>query len=295
MASKLELAKEANVLPVARVPALQADLAGVALTSPDPVKLAEFYERALQYQGEWSGDQWIGSRDLRWLTVGPGSAKNLAYTAFSVPDERSLLQLQARLTQASIEFSEMPAIVLLGKAIAFADPDGNRLIFGVRGAESRIDSVPPTPARLQHVVFATDATAAMVRFYCDVIGFAPLDYVRDADSDLTAAFLNCGAEHHSIAIFRAAEKRLDHLCFDVDNWSHIRDWADWFAQHHISLRWGPGRHGPGNNLFFFVNDPDGNWLEFSAELEQIDGTRPLGTWAHEERTLNSWGSAFLRS
>tara|TARA_R110000787_G_scaffold173004_1_gene285615 strand:- start:1 stop:963 length:963 start_codon:yes stop_codon:yes gene_type:complete len=297
LASELELLKEAGSLPMARVPVLQADLAGVALTSPDPVKLVKFYEHILQYTGKMSGDQWIGQRDLRWLTVGPGSAKNLAYTALSVPDERSLLQLQDRLTQASIEFSEMPAAVLLGKAITFADPDGNRLIFGVRDAESAIDidSASPAPARLQHVVFATDAAAAMVRFYCDVIGFAPLDYVKDTDGDLTSAFLNCGADHHSIAIFRAAGKRLDHLCFDVDNWSHIRDWADWFGQHHISLRWGPGRHGPGNNLFFFVNDPDDNWLEFSAELEQVDGTRPLVTWAHEERTLNSWGSAFLRS
>ena len=75
----------------------------------------------------------------------------------------------------------------------------------------------------------------------------------------------------------------------------IRDWADRFAERHIPLRWGPGRHGPGNNLFFFVTDPDGNWVEFSCDLEQVEGPRPVKTWAHEERTLNSWGAAYMRS
>jgi hypothetical protein len=81
----------------------------------------------------------------------------------------------------------------------------------------------------------------------------------------------------------------------VADWTAIRDWADRFADRRITLRWGPGRHGPGNNLFFFVNDPDGNWIEFSTELELVEGPRETKLWIHEERTLNSWGTAFLRS
>ena len=33
--------------------------------------------------------------------------------------------------------------------------------------------------------------------------------------------------------------------------------------------WGPGRHGPGNNLFVFYTYPDGDWIEISGELETI--------------------------
>ena len=44
-----------------------------------------------------------------------------------------------------------------------------------------------------------------------------------------------------------------------------------------------------------VNDPDGNWLEFSSELALVEGASPIRLWAHEERTLNSWGAALLRS
>jgi len=35
------------------------------------------------------------------------------------------------------------------------------------------------------------------------------------------------------------------------------------------VKWGPGRHGPGNNLFVFIHDLDGNWVEVSAELEHV--------------------------
>jgi catechol 2,3-dioxygenase len=59
---------------------------------------------------------------------------------------------------------------------------------------------------------------------------------------------------------------------------------------------GPGRHGPGNDLFIFIVDPDENWIEISAELEIIhDHDRPVKHWPHRERTLNQWGRAILRA
>jgi catechol-2,3-dioxygenase len=74
----------------------------------------------------------------------------------------------------------------------------------------------------------------------------------------------------------------------------IRDWADRFAARGIPLMWGPGRHGPGNNLFIFIVDPDGNWIEMSTELEVIDD-RPVKKWPHTDRTLNLWGKGLLRA
>jgi hypothetical protein len=37
--------------------------------------------------------------------------------------------------------------------------------------------------------------------------------------------------------------------------------------------WGPGRHGPGNNLFVFVDVPAGHHLELSAEMEMLHDDR----------------------
>jgi hypothetical protein len=62
----------------------------------------------------------------------------------------------------------------------------------------------------------------------------------------------------------------------------------------IKLWWGPGRHGPGNNLFFMVEDPDGYKVEISAELESMADDDPVRQWPHNERSLNLWGPGWMR-
>jgi hypothetical protein len=44
-----------------------------------------------------------------------------------------------------------------------------------------------------------------------------------------------------------------------------------------------------------LNDPDGNAFEFSAEIEHVPYDIPAREWPHEQRTLNYWGSAWMRS
>ena len=87
---------------------------------------------------------------------------------------------------------------------------------------------------------------------------------------------------------------MDHHSYEAGDWGYIRDWCDHFASHDIQLDWGPGRHGPGNNLFVFITDPDGNWIEVSAELEVIYD-RGVVDWPQHPRTLNKWGRAIMRS
>ena len=87
----------------------------------------------------------------------------------------------------------------------------------------------------------------------------------------------------------------DHHCYEAIEWNYIRDWCDRFSAHNIALKWGPGRHGPGNNLFAFIEDPDANNLEVSAELQTIYGQTKTKQWAQSQRTLNLWGNAMMRS
>jgi len=277
-----------------QAPRLEASLWEVAVTSPDVARLSAFYAEALGYVGAASGEAWRGRLAGRGLAIHPGSANTLRHAVFAVAGDAQLLRLRERLAQAASPVDNIDWPGLRGASVQATDPDGNRLIFGV--PEPVADTAEgPLAARLQHVVFASDQVLPMLAFYRDVVGFAPADFVFDEAQDVTSVFLRCGEEHHSLAVFRASRRRLDHFCYEVEDWGQIRDWADRFAARRISLKWGPGRHGPGNNLFLFVNDPDGNWLEFSAELERIVTPRPAGRWVHEERTLNSWGTAFLRS
>ena len=82
---------------------------------------------------------------------------------------------------------------------------------------------------------------------------------------------------------------------ETTSWNDIRDWADHLGDMRIELSWGPGRHGPGNNLFFMVCDADGNMVELSAEIEEMDRYMAARQWKHEPHTLNLWGVAWMRS
>lgn len=139
----------------------------------------------------------------------------------------------------------------------------------------------------------------MVRFYSESLGFAISDNVRTAAGedagDLRACFLRTDPLHHALALFKSPVAGFDHQAFESPSWEHLKQWADHMAAERIEIAWGVGRHGPGNDTFFMIRDLDQNLVEISAELEVCLPTRPAGEWKHEERTLNLWGKAILRS
>ena len=131
-------------------------------------------------------------------------------------------------------------------------------------------------------------------FYENKLGFQVTDRVVKNNGELATCFTTSNHEHHTIACFKSSKKGMDHHSYEAGDWNHIKGWCDHFALNNIKLVWGPGRHGPGNNLFVFIEDIDGNWIEISAELETVHG-RPVKNWPQEERTLNLWGNAIMRS
>lgn len=277
---------------------LKASLFELAIQSDDPQRLADFYSRAMGYQFRAVGDALLGSALDRRLAILPGTPKKLGYAAYAVSGQTDLDGLEARLYAAGTAFEWIAMDGFAGDVLAVADPDGNQFRFGLSAIQST--TIAPVgaaalPARLQHVVFATTDVERLLSFFIDTLGFVLSDRVLDGDGGLRTAFVRCSHEHHSLAVFAASENRLDHHCYEAVEWNLIRDWADQFSRQHISLKWGPGRHGPGDNLFLFIHDVDGNWVEISAELEHVDADRPAGVWPHEERTLNSWGIGLLRS
>ena len=272
---------------------LTANLFYNGLQSPNPEGLASFYHRALGYQIQVLEGRCLARAPGRSLLIDLGTAKMLGGIAYSVSNENQLEQLRARLDKAGWSFHERET-EFFADALHLDDPDGNRVTFGISD-QVPVQEVGTPSARLQHVVMASRNAQRLERFFADVLGFSVSDTVVDDTGHLRASFLRCSHEHHSFAVFQAAENRVDHHCYETADWNTIRDWCDRLAALRIPIKWGPGRHGPGNNLFIFVDDPDGNWIELSAELESVTHQRPAGVWPHEQRTLNSWGEAPLRS
>jgi catechol 2,3-dioxygenase-like lactoylglutathione lyase family enzyme len=255
--------------------------------SPQPERLARFYGELLGDRVERLPDaSWLVAGPGRRLVVGEGAAGAVPYFALEVMDPAHL----QRLSGAVRERERFASPLFQDDAFAVTDPDGRKLVLGIAKRETPHEGLP---GRLQHFVCATTQLAEMLAFYRR-LGMVESDRVLEGDT-LTAVFLRSDPEHHSFAAFRAPESRPDHHCYETNGWLDIRDWADRMGKLGIALWWGPGRHGPGNNLFFMIEDPDGHKVEFSAELELMPRDMPPRTWPHEQRTLNLWGSAWMRS
>ncbi|WP_336964536.1 VOC family protein [Sphingobium aquiterrae] len=273
---------------------LNAILDHIAIESDNPGALSTFYAAALRRNVARIGKFDCVERDGRTLLFKSGTKKHIAFSSYSFAAEGDFSALETRLKQANAPIEAAQSPIWQGKALRTRDPDGNAIEFGLN-AGSRAPNLDGPHARLQHVVFATRNVEPVERFYRDICGFGLSDHVLDDEGGVRATFMHSDAEHHALAVFQAAENRLDHHCYEARDWNELRDWADHFAGLGLKLQWGPGRHGPGNNLFLFINDPDGNWIEISAELELLEEGRTPGEWKHEERTLNLWGHGKLRS
>jgi catechol 2,3-dioxygenase-like lactoylglutathione lyase family enzyme len=285
-------------------PIWPAQLDHLRLNTPDPATLARFYGDALGFESlALPDDTLLLHAPGRRLVIGRGRAGERPYHGFRVGDRTQLDQIRRFLDSRGLALEASASSVFEPDAVAVRDPDGWTSIFGVPrqdlptaqpGNDSPAGSMP---ARLQHVVVATDNLPAMMEFYENSLGFVPSDYCAEDPEDpktRRVAFYRSDPEHHSLAIFAASEARADHHAYETTCWNDIRDWADHLASREIRIWWGPGRHGPGNNLFLMIQDPDGFAVELSAELEHLPRSVSARTWPHDERATNLWGPGWIR-
>jgi len=261
--------------------------------STEPERLARFYGKLLGDQVEpLASNEWLVQGHARRMVVGSGAPGAVPWIAMAMKDAAQLSSYAAALDRLGVRREPSPTPLFGAGAFAVTDPDGRRVVFGLPAFLS--ESKDKTTARLQHFVCASTRLDEMLRFYRDTLGMRESDRVLEGE-EIAAVFLRSDPEHHSFATFRAPESRPDHHAYETGGWMDIRDWGDRMASLRIPLWWGPGRHGPGNNLFFMIEDPEGHKVEFSAELELRPQEAAYRSWPHEQRTLNLWGSAWMRS
>lgn len=276
---------------------INAILQRLVLSSPQPEQIASFYGRAFDYRLSRAGDEYRCEGQDRSLWIRHGAINQLVESHFLFADTDSFELYVSDLRRRGVPHTYEKGA--RSGALTVHDPDGRSIVFSVAPAADSATAAPadgmPGPARLQHYAVRTPDPKQLVDFYSQSLSFMVSDLVRDSSGDLTAAFLRTDAEHHALAIFRAPDRRFDHFSCETRDWIALRDWADCLAARSIRLVWGIGRHGPGNDTFFMVLDPDGNLAEISCELEVCADDRPIGHWDHRMETLNQWGVAIMRS
>ena len=261
------------------------------LQSADPAQLAAFYGDAVNMTArQLPGGDWLCEGPQRRMLFTAGKNKRLGFAGFGCRDAEGVAAIRARAEKNGVDILPSPSPLFGPEAFAVSDPDHNIIVFGLGRQEPAAEGLR---GALQHLTLATLDPVAIEDFYVEKLGFLTSDYVRDADGRVLVCWMRSNHEHHTMACFLHRQQGIDHHSYEAGDWAVIKHWCDHMGARRVPVIWGPGRHGPGNNIFIFVEDPDKNWVEISAELEVVYD-RPPKNWPHEEHTLNSWGRGILR-
>jgi catechol 2,3-dioxygenase len=106
------------------------------------------------------------------------------------------------------------------------------------------------------------------------------------------AFMNCNRDHHSVALADADNDALNHIAFLMPDVDSVMRGGGRMRDAGFAIEWGPGRHGPGNNAFNYFIGPDDVVIEYTADVQQIDASYPVGSpddWKWPPGRVDQWG------
>ena len=272
-----------------------AGLRSVELSVPDLDRAEAFYTGVwgLSVAGRDNGRVYLrGSGTEAYLVAlrkGPVAIDCVTWAAAAHTD---LNALRARLVSAGgTEASDIAALALHGGGTGFTlkDPAGRRLRIVQDAADNAPDpSAQSRPVRLAHVNINTTDIDRDIAFLEAGLGFL----VTDLSAQM--AFLRTNADHHAIVMARAAVDTLNHVAFLHADWEDVMRASGRMCDAGFPIGWGPGRHGPGDNVFVYFVDPFGIVIEHTAEVLRVDHGYRVGTpgdWVWPKGRTDQWGIA----
>lgn len=178
-----------------------------------------------------------------------------------------------------------------GYAARFFDIDGHALevICEVKQREFRtVEAGEAIPTGLSHVVLHSPDVPKLAKFYEDALGFKLSDWIAQF-----MVFLRCNPAHHRLAILRGPAA-LNHIAFSVNGIDDLMRGLARLTGDGVKLFWGPGRHTAGNNTFSYYNTPNGNAVEYTSDLEDIDDATWIPkTYPFSPQITDRWGTGRL--
>jgi 2,3-dihydroxy-p-cumate/2,3-dihydroxybenzoate 3,4-dioxygenase len=175
-----------------------------------------------------------------------------------------------------------------GYAFRFFDPDGRavEVICGFKQRQARMLSKGEAiPIGLSHIVLHTPQIDKLEEFYRSTLGFRLSDWIGKF-----MVFLRCNPVHHRLAIL-PGPPALNHVAFDVSSVDELMRGLARMTENGVELSWGPGRHTAGNNTFTYYLTPNGNAVEYTSDLEEVDEeTWQPTTYEATPAITDQWGT-----
>lgn len=174
-----------------------------------------------------------------------------------------------------------------GYGFGLRDPEGRS--FAVlsnaadhAGSQTSIDQ----PKKISHVNINCRDNDATYEFFRDALGF------KLSDQTKKFRFLRCNEDHHSMVLGFGSNADLNHIAFELADLESVMRGIGRMRDHGHAVEWGPGRHGPGNNVFAYFCGPEDFPIEYTSEMQAVDEghhVRSADEWKWPSGRLDHWG------
>lgn len=272
-------------------------LCAVSLLVPDPDEMADFYTDAwgLSTVEQGKGVAWLRGtgQEHHILHLAQHEQNALGKITFALRDRRAVDDAAHGLEAFNIPIAREPGPLddaAGGYGLQFVDPEGRLVELSVeRYAVARQDTSgrAAIPQKIAHVVLNTVDIDAACAFYTQVLGMRVSDW-----SEHQMVFLRCNSDHHVIAFNQANWASLNHVAYEMSSIDHFMRGIGKMKQAGMAPKWGPGRHGPGDNTFSYFTDPAGLVCEYTSQVAQVDEDSWLcRVWPRTPELSDQWGTA----
>jgi catechol 2,3-dioxygenase-like lactoylglutathione lyase family enzyme len=272
----------------------------ICLGAPEPDALAEFYVdrwglQLIDRDGA-AGAAYLRAAESNHhaLALKQSETRGMLHIAFEVVERDDLDRAVEDALAEGAEVEQAPGTAAEPGYRAGArikDPDGNtvELLWGPERVTDDYRARVVRPRKLGHVVLNTPRPEAMEAFYRR-IGYR----VTDRTQRNLSFMRNGTGDHHSLALVKSTRTGMQHMAYDVVALDNVMTALGKFRTDGFQCVWGPGRHGPGNNIFTYYRDPAGHIIEYYAEMQQVTDAEEANLeerfWGPEHKG-DQWGFA----
>lgn len=228
-----------------------------------------------------------GSGSYPYLVALEESAQPYVRSTTFVCTAERLEQLKRSVTEAGLPAAPVSSSDLGGgHGIIVELAEGELLRFLVDAAEVAPIEGADLPVKLTHVVFNSADAEATGHLVEDALGF------RVSDRTKGMVFVRCNDSHHSTAFARAGFASLNHIAFEMEDLDAVMRGIGRLRDQDMAPAWGPGRHGPGANVFAYFIAPFGPVIEFSTAVNKVPDDYQAGApedWTWPAKRIDQWG------
>lgn len=266
-------------------------LAGVGLQVPD-VGVAETFYSTFGLQPARHGTA-VGFRSARAtrdeILVLPGApAKRLHHLSFLIRpgDEQAFAE---KLRGAGFDSRTAPE----RPGLWFEDPWGTLINLTPGNSpyseepasetKARVDvhrwrelDRDPKPQRIGHMLMFTPDYEKAEAMFANVLGLRTADRAKGKVSFMAAG--DGIVDHHCFGLIPSTHRGFQHASFKVGGIDDIGFGAWRMRNAGYKETFGPGRHALASNLFHYIRDPWGSWIEYYADMDRISDRWECRDW-----------------